>query len=189
MSAGFSQCCTRGYRLPWAQIHGSGISVVLLSVRHFKITMPLNARFHSSTAQLSTNNHQLTTARRASCVKTTLAVFFVCFVCFVVANNSWFLITCVAKCYCLPVALRLSVSQSVTARESQWLSRRLSLTIKTFLNDNRFVSQWETRSVRLRLERNPIETVLQSKPNPPPVWLKLNFTFSQTHFKFQSNLI
>ena len=103
----------------WAQVHGSGISVVLLNVRYFKITMPLNARFHSSTAQLSTNNHQLTTARRASCVKTTLAVFFVCFVCFVVANNSWFLITCVAKCYCLPVALRLSVSQSVTARESQ----------------------------------------------------------------------
>ena len=66
MSAGFSQCCTRGYRLPWAQIHGSGISVVLLNVRHFKITMPLNARFHCPTAQLSTNNHQLTTARKGS---------------------------------------------------------------------------------------------------------------------------
>ena len=50
----------------WAQIHGSGISVVVLSVRHFKITMPLNARFHSPTAQLSTNNHQLTTARKGS---------------------------------------------------------------------------------------------------------------------------
>ena len=42
-----------GYTLPWAQIHGSSISVLLLSVRYFKITIPLNARFHSPTAQLA----------------------------------------------------------------------------------------------------------------------------------------